>query len=307
MKRLVLSVAALLFVVISGSAQGWYFTGGLGYAFQHGGGTTDIFGNPYSGSINYSNNGATYLNYSMDKASFSTGLMGKIAFGYMATEHIGFELGATLALAPTKYTLNTTNENLTGNYFVNSAKVQSASSFMLLTPSVILQENYKKFNFYTKFGIAIPVGVSILYQQTDNAIDSGYYTGLPNEIDYYAYNYKTSFSVGFCGTIGAAYRIADNFSIYGECSLLSMTMYLSEIDNTDFQVNGQSGTTDSSYKFGFNGNNVTPSASRTGLMSRDIPFSNVSINFGIHYLFSKSDGRRTTSHTRYDEDKPRRF
>ena len=284
MKKLFITAFALLACQAFSIAQGGYLRAGLGYAFSHAGGIYDLYGNPISGTINYDNNGTTYASYNVKKASFSAGMYADIAGGFMFNEHIGIDFALASGFLPQKYTYTGTNASISSD-LGNTTVSQNAETPLLFTPSIVLQTGSEQAQIYTRVGLTLPLSARIKYEETDVFSGTGPYTNMPGETDNIGVEYKTSFSVGFSGAIGLRYKIGSQVSIYGELSMLSMSLYIKELNYTSVLINGSAASNTPVIPFGTSGSNVNPNTGTGTQITQDVPFSNVGFHAGIYYSF----------------------
>ena len=90
MKKIGFLILAFAVTTYTASAQS-YLRVGLGYAMPEAGQTLDGTGQPYNGT---SNNGAINETIAIKAASYSSGVHGHLAAGYMFSEHVGAELAS---------------------------------------------------------------------------------------------------------------------------------------------------------------------------------------------------------------------
>ena len=278
-------------------AQGFYFRAGLGYAFAQAGQTMYDSPTPYNGFPTGYNgtrtNTANSETYSIKNASFSAGFQGGFGFGYMFTDNIGVQLDGGIGLSNKTYTFND-NGFASGGVVYNMSTSQEARTPLLLMPSLILQTNGSgNINAYTRFGIALPLNTKITQDQViSNAPGTGALT-----VDDFTWQLKSSFSIGFTAAAGIKYKINDRVSIWGEVSLLSMSLNAKEQDLTNWTENGQSISL-SQYN---NAQTIKYSKSATvdstfsQLPAYSLPFSNIGISFGITTTLSHSTNHHSSS------------
>jgi len=295
MKRVTLiTIALLICFFVNTNAQGLYVRGGVGYSFQLAGQTIDGNGNVLNGSLNNFKNvfGAdSFALYNVKKASFSSGFHGYVSVGYMLNNHIGVELGGDFGLSLTKYT--GTYDNVPGVDTIPSTITQKqyAQIPIVLMPMLVLQTGGTRVNLYARGGFALPIK-SKMIQDILYVNEPG--TGAQIPIDA-TWEIKNRFSLGFTGAMGIKYNISSRSSIFGEVSILSLSLYPKEADLTNVTVNGQGGYLQyitprqinySNKATVMSNNNLTPTVS-IDQPEYSVPFSNVGINVGYSYtLFS---------------------
>ncbi len=294
MKKTIVTLLAFLSLSAAARAQGFYFRAGLGYAVPMAGQSIDGEGAVISGSVTRS----TYLtNFSSKNASFAAGLHGGVGLGYLFSKNIGVQLDVDANIAAKSYSFLQPNVYIdlgAGPILSNYTIKQQADLPILLTPKLALQTGGEKLNIYTNIGPAIPIIAHVL---EDEIID--YLVGSPTSYTFTS-TVKMRFSVGISGAAGVQYKINKKVSIWGEVSMLSMSLYKKQADLTGFQVNGQNqslssvgGATTIYYV-----KNGSMDTNRTTRPSYSVPFSNVGFNVGLRVALgkgSKNSGRRSGS------------
>jgi len=293
MKKKALLVVALSAVACTASAQ-FYIRAGLGYAMPEAGQTLDGTGQPYNGS---GTNGVNVQSYNIRSASFSSGVQSSIGAGYMLSEHIGIQLDMAIGLATKKYTFSQDSVQF---YGVESSYnvVQQAKTPVLLTPSLVLQTGDENtWNLYSRFGMVLPLNTKVTQDQIEDNLPN---TGSLQDVDF-TLAIKSRFSIGFAAAAGVKYKINDRVSIWGEASLLSMSVFIKEEDLVAVTYNG-SGQPLSSVS----GPQVVKYSKKGVIDSADVatysqPFSNVGINVGVTVNLTEKK-QRHHSRSRNDED-----
>lgn len=283
MKKIV-SLGLSLMLIGNAAYSQFYMRAGAGYAFPQAGQTMDGTGQPYTGTVN----NTTYTQaYSLKGTSFSAGVQGMIGFGYFLSDHVGVQLDGNLGLSSKQYTLNDNNIAV-GGLLNNISVVQRAKTPILLIPSVVLQTGGNVWNLYSRFGIALPLKTTINEDQIYDNLPSATASN-PHTIDDLNFQIKSSFSLGFTAALGVQYKVNDVFSVWGEVSLLSMSLYVKEADLKGWTENGSTvplsyygGPTTVSY-----GKNATVDTNYTTAPTYSQPFSNVGINVGISIRLSE--------------------
>jgi opacity protein-like surface antigen len=306
MKKLIITVF-ILSIAFSGFAQGFYLRLGLGYAFPEAGQTLDGTGTPYNGSLTNPASGASYpQNYNIKSASLSAGLQGAIGLGYMFTDHVGLQLDAGLGLATKKYTYDDQNANLGSGVIGDVSVIQQAKSPFMVTPSLVLQTGGNPWNIYARMGIAVPVSTKIAEDQviTTGAGTTGF------EIDDYTFSIKNSFSLGFAAAAGVQYKLNDRVSIFGEVSLLSMSVYIKQETLTALNVttaNGSQGVPLSQVSgpsvVNYSRKAIADSAGDQQ-PAYSQPFSNIGFNFGISFRLGSASSNSRRNNDDIDDSKP---
>ncbi len=301
MKKIVPFLIAASLLSGQAMAQGFYFNAGLGYAMPFAGQTTYNTPTPYNGNTNGYSGTSVNTSYkqafSLNSASFATGTKMGLGIGYMLSEHVGLQLDASFSLSNVAYIYadkNVAFYNSTGNKLMGDlTTTQTANSPFFLMPSLLIQSGGDKVNLYTRMGVALPVSSKVILTQDLNIPVS---SGSP-EHDIFTWDVKSSFSLGLTAAAGVKYKVNDRLSIWGEVSMLSMSLYTKEMNLTGITANGvryspsaysgvktitfsKTATVDTNF-------NTSPAYAQ--------PFSNVGVNFGLSFSLSQNSGSKHAS------------
>jgi len=216
-------------------APGIYLRAGAGLAFALAGQTLDNNNVPFSGNVTYTQSTIpqSIQSYQVDKASFSTGLQAIAAVGYMFTENIGVEIDFNAIPAPTKYNVYEYNNiNPAGTDLGTNYLTRQLSLPFFITPSLVystdatdVDGNLKKFCFYARGGIVLPVSTKMVEEQQYN-----FNTG---EDEYIREETKMKFGVGFSGAMGLKFNASANFGLWFELNMVDMSLYAKQTTITD--------------------------------------------------------------------------
>lgn len=302
----------ILLPLFSGAAlaQGFYFRAGLGYAAPLAGQSMYDTPIPYNGfPTGYSgtrNNVNGTQVYSIKSASFSSGMQGVLGFGYMVNGHVGVQLDGLLGIGPTRYTFNDNNVtlNLTGGGTLpgNISTTQKANTPFILIPSLVLQTG-DTWKIYSRLGIALPLSTSLTQDQVvSNAPGTGIIT-----YENYSWQIKSNFSLGFAAAAGLRYKLNDRASVWGEISMLSLSVFAKEQDLkswTETQQGASQSYPVSAYGPGSTirlGKTATVDTTLSNFPTYSIPFSHVGIQFGVTFTLSGNPDGPSSVRNR-DED-----
>ena len=274
---------ALSAVAYTASAQ-FYINAGLGYAIPQAGQTIDGTTQPYNGSVA----NTTYTStYNIKAASFCAGTQGVLGLGYMFSDHVGVQMDALIGIATKKYTFSEDSVRI-GGIEKDVSTIQKAKNPVFLAPSLVLQTGGNVLNIYARFGVAIPLNTKITQDQIQTDLPG---QGAREDLDF-TIQVKNSFSLGFTGAAGVKYKISDKVCIWGEISMLSMSVYIKEADVTAFTYNGvsQSVSYVSPQSVKYSKNVVTDTNGNTA-PTYSQPFSNVGIHVGISFSIGEKRQR----------------
>ncbi len=280
---LVLCKVSLLFAQTSlpDNNSGFYMRAGIGYAFPQAGQSYDPIHAFYSGTTNNPVSSNSTFTFSQDKISFSSGLHGSLALGYMFNKNVGVELSADMCVAARKYNYSGTT------YFVDSASGiignrsvdQKSGMLTILSPSLVMQTAGDKWNLYTRLGFALPLNTDI-----DISVENAFNTG---EIDIYTEKLKSKFTIGYNATAGVSYKVSGNMKVWAEMSLLSLALDADELDYVGLTVNQQNYLPQFAQNhptvYLYKSSGTYPADNRTFA----IPYSNMAFNMGLSWKFHK--------------------
>jgi hypothetical protein len=280
MKKRLLSIVVLSSLAMTASAQGLYFRAGLGYAMPQAGQTItgSAYELPYRGSL------SNEITYDLKGASFSAGLKGYLGLGYMISKNVGIQLDAHLGLSNSTLSFTANNVNLNysnGTSILSNMTVEQRAVFPVnLVPSMVVTTACSQWDVYCRMGVALPVHSRIEKERTiSNAPGTGVLTQTRE-----TWEVRSSFSSGLAAAAGFQYNISPSLSIWGEVSVLSMSLYIKEAQLTDFSYNGQSiplGQLSGTMTYNYNKNTTFDTANLSTQPAYSQPFSNVGFNVGI--------------------------
>lgn len=278
-----LKLLTLAGCMISGMAysQQFYFRTGLGYAIAQASQSIDGSGQPYNGTVN-----AATQQASIKGASFSAGLQAQVGIGYMINDHLGIQVDANLGVSNRKYTLSVSNVTLGGGVPGSVQYVQQANSPVVVLPAIVVQSGGEQVNAYSRFGVALPLRTEITVDEIQtNDPNTGALT-----VDDFTFKTTNKFSLGFAGAIGVQYKLNNRVSIWGEMSMLSMSVYIKKSQLTSVTENGYNVPLSAVVGNQTVNYSKNPPADSTGanLPTYSQPFSNVAFNFGISIRLGSS-------------------
>jgi hypothetical protein len=255
-------------------SSGLYIRAGAGYAFPTASQTRDVDGFPINGSATYtSNQGFTAMD--MKKFSFSSGVVANIEMGYMFNNNFGVALNTMLGIKMNKATAHNNYPVTTSGTTYNVSQVATVKANMpvILTPSLVFQTG-KKIKLYMRGGIALPVKTG-MKAETNNTdyMPQGYTTTVSWKQDL-----KMKFNIGFSGACGVKVPVSKHVMVYGEASVLSLSLYVKESNLTEYYQNGinlTSRISNPKLKYG------TTLNGSTNYGTYSMPFSHVAGNVGV--------------------------
>jgi len=304
MKKIISTAFILSLAIATSYAQELYLRLGLGFAFPMSGQSvydTPIpyydFPSAYNGTRNYNASGSQTYNIK-NNASFSSGFNAIIGLGYMFNDNIGVQLDAGLGLASKEYSF--TDENLPLNVGggstipYNITTNQKADEPIFMMPQLVLQTSGDKVKVYSRIGLVLPLDTKITQ---DQIFTNGAGTGALTTDDF-TWQIQNSFSLGFTAAAGVKYKISDKVSIWGEVSVVSLSVYTKEQDLKSWNETDPTYGSQSIPLSNYNGAQ-TIKFSKTATVDSTYsqfppyaqPFSNMAINVGVTFTLSKHEKR----------------
>jgi len=250
----------------------WFVKAGIGYNFAAERQQLAISGIAYGDGVS-----TKVINSQPRRASMSAGFQGTISVGYMFNKYIGVCVNVNAGIANKKYSYETTG-TLAQPYGTSLSQNQQAQLPVLVTPSFYFQTTNKEFNLYSRVGLALPVYQKIKIN-SESTVNNTEYTG--------SMTMKTDFCPGFNGAVGVDYKLNDNFHLWSEVSLVSMTLYTKESTITSYSVNGVdqlSSIPENKRTTQYKDGTTTPGGPNYQA-KYTIPFSSIGLFAGIAYHF----------------------
>lgn len=155
------------------------------------------------------------------KGSYGAGLNVELGFGHMFSDNIGLDLGLAYGSGS-----KTTNKGGSGN---NTYESSFKSTFVRITPAVVLTTGKKGFNTYGRFGLSVPVTGSVV--GTSDNTNAGITTHRVSKT-------TGKVSLGLVGALGLSYNLNDKISIFGEVEYLGLGINYKKTEVTEYKVAG---------------------------------------------------------------------
>lgn len=214
--------------------------------------------------------------------SYGSGMNLTGSFGYMFTPSVGLDVSVNYLIGSTY----TSSDIYT--YFNSSYEdvMESKSSGISVTPSLLINFGGTKFSPYAKLGVAL--GSYTLDEKiTNEYIESGQVQSSQKA------ERKTTgeLSLGIRGGLGLTYLMSGNISLYGECLYTGMSYKKKESEVSSYTVDGQEQIDQLSeyqkrtvYKEELGNGSEDQNQPREELQTPN-PLSSIGINVGIRFTF----------------------
>lgn len=229
MKKNILFAFATL-IAVSAHAQrpekqsSVYVRAGIGYAMPLGGSYTFVGGMPMNGTGTELTASPGSYSFDVQKASFGSGVSASAGFGYMFNEHVGIDLGVNVGVANKKYEYKETSP---GSYI--ATRTSYAKLPVLVMPSLVLATGGERVNVYSRVGVVAAVAGKIMAED--------YFSASPNSRTIITET-KNKLSVGFTGTLGAKYYVADGLALSAELTGTYLDINAKSSEVTEWNING---------------------------------------------------------------------
>jgi opacity protein-like surface antigen len=190
--------------LIAQNEGGFYVSLVSGYAFESSkgegvfvGNTTEITQGVFKNEV---------VDYSLGK-----GINIGVAIGYMFNKNIGTEIAINYLKGGKTQGLNRSLDN---TFEENSI----AASLLQINPKIVLALGYEKINPYSKFGLVIGLNPSVVLTQNGQFFEDN----ITNKTELVT-EFNGGQSIGFNAASGLMFNISDNFGLFGELNLTSLT------------------------------------------------------------------------------------
>ena len=200
------------------SDGGFYVNIGLGYGLALG--SQNI-----SGFTDHTVDSSSINTESQVDVSLGKGLCLNLGLGYMINTNLGFELGATYLMGS-----KTTATNVFPFGLNNTQTIVSDyyASMFIINPTIVIASGMEGFNPYAKFGMIL--GFASFYNEKTSTADT------------FAVSTKTKYdggmAIGFNASLGCAFTVSDNISIFAELNLLNMSYAPDKSEITEYSSQG---------------------------------------------------------------------
>lgn len=267
---------------------GFYGRVGLGYSLPHAGNYNSGIrygGSPISGSEVF-NTSTGVRTVDLNKASYSSGVTGVVAGGYMFNPHIGFELGIGINVAPKKYEFTYQQEDTMGVNLDHLFESYSRRSVNIMPAIVVSTGSDKDFSAYGRAGLVLPIGGKMTGITTTT-------NHMTNDVSVEEELFDFYMSKGLQGAVGAEYKLSDNLGLWAEINGTSLTRYTKSSEIVAYTINGTDQlsllTTDqrqTQYEYQSTFDPATNTATQPGKAPvASMPYSNWGIVFGASLRF----------------------
>ncbi|HIP36928.1 MAG TPA: hypothetical protein EYG85_08740 [Crocinitomix sp.] len=272
MKKLVLSIATML--TVSGAmAQGMYASFNLGYA---GGTSSELLGTDFNlkSATSFEENGI----YGTHGSGIPIGLN----FGYMFTQHVGFELGFNYFMG-SEVTIDVTK-----TFFGDDVTTTSKGYQIRVLPQLIISTGSEDaLNFYSKFGLVMPVAGETTFKQ-----EGVFFNGLGTSTILVEGNSTGSFSLGYTGALGTTFNLSESLSLFGELQLINLRIKPATQTITKYMIAGNdvlstfdTDQLETEYVSTINQDSNVDNTTPKKVIGTSTNYNSLGLNIGVRYNF----------------------
>lgn len=223
-------------------------------------------------------------NIEMRSASVGGGFNANLAFGYMISQYVGLELGVNQFMGLPKKTTYT----YTGNTVNDESTVKLAGTMLQIVPALVITPGLEKVNPYARVGMVIGVLPSLTSSYTENMTSNGGVKAT-STFEGKSKDYG-GMAMGFTAAAGAAFKLGDKFSFFGELVFNGVTYSPAKGKIKSYSVDGVDKLSDLptkmkewTYERKINLDEEIPDGSPDKRQKVTANFSNVELNVGIKF------------------------
>jgi hypothetical protein len=173
------------------------------------------------------------INLQQVNTSFGAGFSLNAGYCYMINKNIGLDAGLTF-LAGAKQTADV-------NILLGELKQSYQAQLIELTPSIVLAQDYNRFQVYTRLGLILATG-SINYESHSN-LPNGIIGGGPptstNDQNDVKWNFNGGLATGMRVAAGVSGNVTKKLAIFAEMNVSALTYAPTKGKVTSDQFNGK--------------------------------------------------------------------
>jgi hypothetical protein len=276
-----------MFASLFTTAQGIYIEGGFGYGLPLTS-NTDMLSNSTSSSTDNFDNGFFSFTRTDEVVplNLGKGFNFAAAVGYMFNDIIGAELQVSY-LVGAKTTAEDVSRQTTisgGMSSTSTSTIQTtySSTMWRITPSIVVQGDFRKVNPYAKLGLLIGFGKT-LWQQDDN------FAGFTSSIEA---DLSGGVAFGVNSRLGVIFELDDLLSLFVEAQIIAMNYNPTKGEITKYVVDGDDvlsdlTTNEREVEFvdsvTFNSEEEPNPDKPFQVLTMSYPFSSVGVNLGVRF------------------------
>lgn len=221
----------------SAFGQQYYVRVGGGWNFPFLAQTIAGDGTLYSGTFFLTQNtvGARRSQFALQRASFGAGGVFNLAGGINLSEHAAIELGAQIGFLNPEYVYNSEESDMYGGESYYTVEVH-AERPVNLCPALVLHSNGRRFNAYLRAGPVLPVNTKRtlnITEQYNSSSSFGSYHVRAKMLE------ESKPAIGAGAALGTSFSVQPHLSIFVECNITALQMYIRQRTYTGFTYNGQ--------------------------------------------------------------------
>ncbi|MEI7663617.1 MAG: hypothetical protein WCK34_15520 [Bacteroidota bacterium] len=220
-------------------------------------------------------------NYVIKSEGLGGGLNANLAFGFMMSKYIGFDIGFNTFVGLSK----TANYSSSSGGGSSSAEAKVSGMMVQIVPAIVITPGLEKINPYARIGLIVAPLSKVVEKGTSNSSGSVYKSTSSSSSAVKLYG---GLAVGFTAAGGADFNLGKRIAIYAELVYNGITYAPSKGKYTEMTINGvdklPSATTKQkewTFEKEFNSNETIPDGSPNKQAKISFNFSNVELNAGI--------------------------
>lgn len=272
MKKVVLALGSF-FLLTGAFAQGPYAALQFGYAM---GSSTEMIG------TDFNQTSATTYSSKAVYGTYGSGIPISVNLGYMFTQHLGFDLGINYFMG------STVTSDMQKSFLGDDVTTTSQGYQIRILPQLVVSTgNENSVNFYSKFGLVMPVAGETTFKKEGTT-----FTGVNTQSILVEGTSTGNFSIGFNGAFGANYSLNENLSIFGELQAINLrvknatqTLTKYELGGTDLLSSFTTNSIETEYVSELNENSNSSVDEPTKTLGSSTNYNSFGINLGIKYNF----------------------
>lgn len=211
-----------------------------------------------------------------------SGFNGCVAFGFMPSKYVGFELAISKVLGFPNF-----GDSVVSMPGGTSATAKIKANVLSVIPSVVITAGLEKVNPYARFGLIVGV-LPIMYHYFDADQPS---VNPPNEITALQ-TYYGGVALGFNATGGVSFHINKLISMFAELNFVGMNFAPTESELIKYDINGvdqlptmNTKQKETLYVTKLNLGEQIPDTSPNKRLKKTYPLNSVGASFGVMFKF----------------------
>ncbi len=240
------------------------------------------------GSASFASRNSTQVGnittYDRVQISLGQGVNMGASVGYKLNKFLGAEMGVSYLISSS---ITTENKRTSGSTSTTNT-LNFSSTMLSFIPTLLITPGFEKINPYAKLGLILGLGT---FTRKSEDISSAPNLNSNNSSTRL---YNGGLAIGLISSFGAAYKINEAISLFGEFNLINLSYSPTKSEITQSKENGVDNLSTMStrdkvveYSDSYSEDSsipANPNAPRKA-SSESLPFSSIGVNIGISYSF----------------------